>query len=963
MAQAGRAKMIEIYVWDIETKDVLACLKGFHLRAIRHLRFSPNGVYLLSIGEDDNHSLAIYDWVNNRLIATSKVDGSPVTTCEFKSDTEFITCGVKHVKFWSLNGLNLTGTRGLMGNGNFEPQLCAAFAFAGKTCVTGSSKGNLVIWAGRSAGKRLPAHKGQVWAIMAKGNGLISGGQDGMLVIWDQNFKQVSTIDLSKHTRMDPGIRALDLSKDGAYLIGTRGAEIIRIHNQKRSTLMHGHSAGELWGLCVSPSGAQFASCGGDKTLRVWGIDKLALTMKMSEDGRAVDWSANGNFIVFGSVNGVIYCFSAKEDQNLKTMSTLQSSFGKEQWLEDIKISPNSQMVAFGSHRGVSKIEVMKVGEQGEGLAKFCIINAGLTSALTHLDWDVTSANLVVNSQAYELKFLDVNAKRSIASSGCKNVDWYTWSCVLGFPVQGIFPPCSDGTDVNSTSRSNSKKVLATGDDFSTVKLFRYPCTIKHASYKEYRGHSSHVTKVKFSFDDRYLVSTGGNDKTVIVWSTDMGAEETKAAEPEPEPVAKTEEEQKEATEEAAAYDETDMQDIEKKIKELQEEMMKKKAKQAAKAKAEAEGGDFVEEEAEKATEFMATKPWKGALREPTGFVKPPFNQSQAPKIGLALEYVHGYRSRDCKNNIAYLDEDRIVYHAAAVGIVMDKASNTQSFFNLHTDDILSIAFHPDKILVATGQLGPKPPIYVWNTTTCQVVCKFQGKLQKGIKSLAFSPSGTYLAGVDMDTYHMLAIYDVNAGALVTVCKTDPSLVLQVVFKTETELVTVGVKHYMYWQFNHQNLTSKRGIFKTHNNVLGCVAANAETILTGNVLGELYQWSANSITLSKKVHAKTLDCITLFDDMYVHSVTLNRILTGGRDAKINFLNKSLSSIMTIDVSGKNFASISPLVRNITVSADKKHLVVGTFGSEIYEVAIDEASKAVKDIKLLMQGHYSPCRKA
>jgi len=37
MAQAGKAKMIEIYVWDIDTKEVKACLKGFHRRAIRHV--------------------------------------------------------------------------------------------------------------------------------------------------------------------------------------------------------------------------------------------------------------------------------------------------------------------------------------------------------------------------------------------------------------------------------------------------------------------------------------------------------------------------------------------------------------------------------------------------------------------------------------------------------------------------------------------------------------------------------------------------------------------------------------------------------------------------------------------------------------------------------------------------------------------------------------------------------------
>jgi microtubule-associated protein-like 6 len=39
-------------------------------------------------------------------------------------------------------------------------------------------------------------------------------------------------------------------------------------------------------------------------------------------------------------------------------------------------------------------------------------------------------------------------------------------------------------------------------------------------------GHSSHVTKVKFSFNDKYVISTGGNDKTVIVWETDFAMDD-----------------------------------------------------------------------------------------------------------------------------------------------------------------------------------------------------------------------------------------------------------------------------------------------------------------------------------------------------------------------------------------------------------------------------------------------------
>ena len=70
------------------------------------------------------------------------------------------------------------------------------------------------------------------------------------------------------------------------------------------------------------------------------------------------------------------------------------------------------------------------------------------------------------------------------------NVCWDTFTCTLGWPVQGIWPPGSDGTDINAVDllpkydvrngRNNIYSgVLATADDFGKVKLFNSPCTGK----------------------------------------------------------------------------------------------------------------------------------------------------------------------------------------------------------------------------------------------------------------------------------------------------------------------------------------------------------------------------------------------------------------------------------------------------------------------------------------------------
>ena len=43
---------------------------------------------------------------------------------------------------------------------------------------------------------------------------------------------------------------------------------------------------------------------------------------------------------------------------------------------------------------------------------------------------------------------------------------WETWTCTLGWPVQGIWPAGADGTDINSCAMSHTKDLIVSGDDF-----------------------------------------------------------------------------------------------------------------------------------------------------------------------------------------------------------------------------------------------------------------------------------------------------------------------------------------------------------------------------------------------------------------------------------------------------------------------------------------------------------------
>jgi WD40 repeat protein len=119
-----------------------------------------------------------------------------------------------------------------------------------------------------------------------------------------------------------------------------------------------------------------------------------------------------------------------------------------------------------------------------------------------------------INTQAYEYMFFNINGDK-VSASSLRDENWASWTRKFGWPVQGIFQGV-DYTDVNSVCRDPSGNYLAVGYDDQTIRLFRYPCYIPKQISKQYYGHSSHITKIRFS--PNHLISVGGLDRTIIVW-------------------------------------------------------------------------------------------------------------------------------------------------------------------------------------------------------------------------------------------------------------------------------------------------------------------------------------------------------------------------------------------------------------------------------------------------------------
>jgi WD40 repeat protein len=179
-----------------------------------------------------------------------------------------------------------------------------------------------------------------------------------------------------------------------------------------------------------------------------------------------------------------------------------------------IKYSPKEDRLAVGSHD--NNIYILKVEGDQYTLEGACKAHQ---SFITNIDWSCDGNYIHTNCGAYEYLFFDVNTRTQVKSGGSmlKDEQWASYTVKLGWWVQGIFPPAKSGNHVNGVHRSHGKDVIATGDNWGLVNLYRNPA-VKGGKYSAYRAHSSHVVRVLFDEKDEFVYSVGGYDKTMMMW-------------------------------------------------------------------------------------------------------------------------------------------------------------------------------------------------------------------------------------------------------------------------------------------------------------------------------------------------------------------------------------------------------------------------------------------------------------
>ena len=175
---------------------------------------------------------------------------------------------------------------------------------------------------------------------------------------------------------------------------------------------------------------------------------------------------------------------------------------------------------------------------------------------------------------------------------------------------------------------------------------------------------------------------------------------------------------------------------------------------------------------------------------------------------------------------------------------------------------------HPDDETVATGEIGAKPSIYIWNSTTLEVKNQFKAAILKGIAALAFSPSGNKLVAAAIEDDHWVAVLSVTGmGQVLCKVKGGRDVMIALAFNNEDEFASVGAKHYKYWKISGGSCAGTKGDQELKM-VLNCCEFIDGSCIVGTSEGSLFNCKGSAMGQPRKIHEKSIDGLFVSKEWY-----------------------------------------------------------------------------------------------
>ncbi|XP_062242000.1 echinoderm microtubule-associated protein-like 2 [Platichthys flesus] len=326
------------------------------------------------------------------------------------------------------------------------------------------------------------------------------------------------------------------------------------------------------------------------------------------------------------------------------------------------------------------------------------------------------------------------------------------------------------------------------------------------------------------------------------------------------------------------------------------------------------------------------------------------------PDRKLKLQWVYGYRGRDCRSNLYLLPTGEIVYFNASVVVLYNTEEQQQRHYLGHNDDVKCLSVHPDMVTIATGQMAGTskdgkllaPHVRVWDSVSLNTLHVLgMGVFDRAVTCVTFSKSngGAFLCAVDDANDHVLSVWNWQKEKQLADVKCSNDSVLGAVFHpTDANLiVTCGKSHINFWTMEGNTLSKRQGLFEKHEKpkYVLCVAfAQNGDAITGDSSGNIYIWAKGGHRISQVVsgaHEGGIFSLCVLKDGTMVS-------GGGKDRKVALWDHEYRKQSEMEV-GEAFGPVRALTEG-----KPGELFVGTTKNAIIRAAFPDT------LTPIVQGH-------
>eukprot|EP00928_Gymnodinium_smaydae_P033860 TRINITY_DN24136_c0_g2_i2.p1 TRINITY_DN24136_c0_g2~~TRINITY_DN24136_c0_g2_i2.p1 ORF type:complete len:678 (-),score=136.07 TRINITY_DN24136_c0_g2_i2:124-2157(-) len=268
-----------VHIWELESPVLVFVLRG-HRSWVNHVAYAPNGMRVASASADK--TVKLWNARNGECEATLSGHILAVVAVAFSPDSRRLVSGSwdKAIYVWDVTRGNLGGQPILTLSGHTDWVHTVAWSPGGATIASASSDNSVRVWNASTGAMEqvLVGHLQTVTSVSFARSGLFlaSGSLDGTVRVWNL---QESSLIATMHPDGEGGgaaVHCVAFCPDGERVLVACGDRSILVWNFRSGAVNDRLLAHEdaVLGVGLTRDGSRAASCGRDKTLRVWQLSK-----------------------------------------------------------------------------------------------------------------------------------------------------------------------------------------------------------------------------------------------------------------------------------------------------------------------------------------------------------------------------------------------------------------------------------------------------------------------------------------------------------------------------------------------------------------------------------------------------------------------------------------------------------------------------------------------------------------